>query len=60
MWWSPKPFRRLTQHHDVAELGVWISLLVMFGVVVIAATFGVEPIAGALVAFVLREECARG
>lgn len=63
VWWWPKPFRRLTQHHDVAELGVRTGLLVMFGFVVIAATFGVEPIlgafiAGALVAFVLREKHA--
>jgi Kef-type K+ transport system membrane component KefB len=61
VWWRPEPFRRLIQHHDVAELGVRTGLLVMFGFVVIAATLGVEAIlgafiAGALVAFVLREK----
>jgi Kef-type K+ transport system membrane component KefB len=61
VWWWPEPLRRLTRHHDVAELGVRSGLLVMFAFVVIAATLGVEPIlgafiAGALVAFVLREK----
>jgi Kef-type K+ transport system membrane component KefB len=61
VWWRPEPLRRLTRHHDVAELGVRTGLLVMFAFVVIAATLGVEPIlgafiAGALVAFVLREK----
>jgi len=61
VWWRPEPFRRLTQHHDVAELGVRTGLLVMFAFVVIAAMLGVEAIlgafiAGALVAFVLREK----
>ncbi len=63
VWWKPEPFRRLTQHHDVAELGLRTGLLVMFGFVVVAATLGVEAIlgafiAGALVAFVLREKHA--
>lgn len=63
VWWRPEPFRRLTQHHDVAELGVRTGLLVMFAFVVIAAMLGVEAIlgafiAGALVAFVLREKSA--
>lgn len=61
VWWRPEPFRRLIRHHDVAELGVRTGLLLMFGFVVIAATLGVEAIlgafiAGALVAFVLREK----
>jgi Kef-type K+ transport system membrane component KefB len=63
VWWRPEPFRRLTQHHDVAELGLRTGLLVMFGFVVVAASLGVEAIlgafiAGALVAFVLREKHA--
>lgn len=63
VWWKPESFRRLTQHHDVAELGLRTGLLVMFGFVVVAATLGVEAIlgafiAGALVAFVLREKHA--
>lgn len=61
VWWWPEPLRRLTRHHDVAELGVRTGLLVMFAFVVIAATLGVEAIlgafiAGALVSFVLREK----
>ncbi len=61
VWWKPEPFRRLIQHHDVAELGVRSGLLVMFAFVLIAAGLGVEPIlgafiAGALMAFVLREK----
>lgn len=61
VWWRPEPFRRLTRHHDVAELGVRSGLLVMFAFVVVAASLGVEAIlgafiAGALVAFVLREK----
>lgn len=61
VWWRPEPFRRLLQHHDVAELGVRTGLLVMFAFVVVAAMLGVEAIlgafiAGALVAFVLREK----
>lgn len=61
VWWRPEPLRRLTRHHDVAELGVRTGLLVMFAFVLIAATLGVEAIlgafiAGALVAFVLREK----
>ncbi|MBX3201514.1 MAG: cation:proton antiporter [Labilithrix sp.] len=63
VWWRPEPFRRLTQHHDVAEFGVRTGLLVMFAFVVFAAMLGVEAIlgafiAGALVAFVLREKHA--
>ncbi len=61
VWWWPQPFRRLLQHHDVAELGVRAGLAVMFAFVVIAAGLGVEAIlgafiAGALIAFVLREK----
>lgn len=61
VWWRPEPFRRLLQHRDVAELGVRSGLLVMFAFVVIAERLGVEAIlgafiAGALVAFVLREK----
>lgn len=61
VWWRPELFRRLLQHHDVAELGVRTGLLIMFGFVVLAAMLGVEAIlgafiAGALVAFVLREK----
>jgi Kef-type K+ transport system membrane component KefB len=61
VWWKPEPFRRLIQHHDVAELGVRSGLLVMFAFVLLAAGLGVEPIlgafiAGALMAFVLREK----
>ncbi len=61
VWWRPDPIRRLLRHHDVAELGVRTGLLIMFAFVVIAATLGVEAIlgafiAGALVAFVLREK----
>lgn len=63
VWWRPESFRHLTKHHDVAELGLRTGLLVMFGFVVVAATLGVEAIlgafiAGALVAFVLREKHA--
>jgi Kef-type K+ transport system membrane component KefB len=63
VWWRPEPFRRLIQHHDVAELGVRTGLLVLFAFVVIAASLGVEAIlgafiAGALMAFVLREKSA--
>jgi Kef-type K+ transport system membrane component KefB len=61
VWWWPGPLRRLTRHHDVAELGVRAGLLVMFAFVVIAKMLGVEAIlgafiAGALVSFVLREK----
>ncbi len=61
VWWRPDPFRRLIRHHDVAELGVRTGLLVMIAFVIISATLGVEAIlgafiAGALVAFVLREK----
>lgn len=61
VWWWPEPLRRLTRHHDVAELGVRAGLLVMFAFVLIASTLGVEAIlgafiAGALVSFVLREK----
>lgn len=63
VWWRPEPFRRLLQHHDVAELGVRTGLLIMFAFVVMAAALGVEAIlgafiAGALVSFVLREKAA--
>jgi Kef-type K+ transport system membrane component KefB len=61
VWWRPEPFRRLLRHHDVAEFGVRTGLLIMFAFVVVAAMLGVEAIlgafiAGALVAFVLREK----
>jgi Kef-type K+ transport system membrane component KefB len=61
VWWWPEPLRRLTRHHDVAELGVRTGLLVLFAFVLIASSLGVEAIlgafiAGALVAFVLREK----
>lgn len=61
VWWRPKPFRRLTGHHDVAELGVRVGLVVMLGFVAVAALAGVEPIlgafiGGALVGFVLRQK----
>jgi Kef-type K+ transport system membrane component KefB len=61
VWWRPEPFRRLIQHHDVAELGVRSGLLVLFAFVLLAAGLGVEPIlgafiAGSLMAFVLREK----
>lgn len=63
VWWRPEPLRRLTRHHDVAELGVRTGLAVMFAFVVVAASLGVEAIlgafiAGALVAIVLREKSA--
>lgn len=63
VWWKPEPLRRLTRHHDVAELGVRTGLLIMFAFVVIAASLGVEAIlgafiAGALVSIVLREKSA--
>jgi Kef-type K+ transport system membrane component KefB len=63
VWWYPQPFRRLIDHHDVAELGVRVGLVVMLGFVVLAALAGVEPILGAfiggsLVGFVLRQKHA--
>lgn len=63
VWWRPGPFRRLIEHHDVAELGVRTGLLLLFAFVVMAEALGVEAIlgafiAGALVAFVLREKAA--
>ncbi len=63
VWWHPGPFRRLVRHHDVAELGVRVGLLVMLGFVVMAAILGVEAIlgaflAGALVSIVLHEKRA--
>jgi Kef-type K+ transport system membrane component KefB len=63
VWWYPEPFRRLLDHHDVAELGVRVGLVVMLGFVAIAAVAGVEPILGAfiggsLVGFVLRQKHA--
>ncbi|MCC6551615.1 MAG: cation:proton antiporter [Polyangiaceae bacterium] len=61
VWWYPKAFRRLIEHHDVAELGVRVGLVVMLGFVAMAALAGVEPIlgaflGGALVGFVLRQK----
>lgn len=63
VWWYPEPFRRLIDHHDVAELGVRVGLVVMLGFVAMAALAGVEPIlgafiGGALVGFVLRQKHA--
>ncbi|MBK8256985.1 MAG: cation:proton antiporter [Polyangiaceae bacterium] len=63
VWWYPRVFRRLIEHHDVAELGVRVGLVVMLGFVVLAALAGVEPILGAfiggsLVGFVLRQKHA--
>jgi Kef-type K+ transport system membrane component KefB len=61
VWWYPEPIRRLLAHHDVAELGVRVGLVVMLGFVALAAVAGVEPILGAfiggsLVGFVLRQK----
>lgn len=61
VWWHPEPFRRIILHHDVAELGVRTSLLIMLAFVVLVSLAGVEPIlgafiGGALVSFVLREK----
>lgn len=63
VWWYPRPFARLLDHHDVAELGVRVGLVVMLGFVVLANLAGVEPILGAfiggsLVGFVLRQKHA--
>ncbi len=61
VWWFPERFHRLIQHHDVAELGVRVGLLIMLTFVAISALAGVEPILGAflggmLVAIVLRQK----
>lgn len=63
VWWRPEPFKRLVQHHDVAEMGVRVGLLIMLGFVALASLFGVEAIlgafiAGALVSFVIHEKKA--
>lgn len=63
VWWYPEPFRRLIDHHDVAELGVRVGVVVMLGFVAMAAIADVEPIlgafiAGSLVGFVLRQKHA--
>lgn len=63
VWWHPKQFHRLIDHHDAAELGVRVGLVVMMGFVAMAALAGVEPILGAfiggtLVGFVLRQKHA--
>jgi Kef-type K+ transport system membrane component KefB len=63
VWWYPGPFRRLLDHHDVAELGVRVGIVVMLGFVAMAAIADVEPILGAfiggsLVGFVLRQKHA--
>jgi Kef-type K+ transport system membrane component KefB len=60
VWWWPERFQRMVEHHDAAELGVRVGLLVMLGFVLLTKLVGVEPIlgafiGGALVAFVLRE-----
>lgn len=61
VWWFPESFRRLIEHHDVAELGVRVGLFIMLAFVAISALAGVEPILGAflggmLVGFVLRQK----
>ncbi len=61
VWWYPKPFKRLLEHHDVAELGVRVGLVIMLSFVMMAAFAGVEPIlgafiGGAMVGFVLRQK----
>jgi len=61
VWWHPEPLRRLTHHHDVAELGVRVGLCIMLAFVTLSALAGVEPIlgafiGGALVGFVLRQK----
>ncbi|MBL9004180.1 MAG: cation:proton antiporter [Myxococcales bacterium] len=61
VWWFPERFRRLIEHHDVAELGVRVGLFIMLAFVAISALAGVEPILGAflggmLVGFVLRQK----
>ena len=63
VWWYPRSFGRLIEHHDVAEMGVRVGLVVMLGFVAMAALAGVEPIlgafiGGALVGFVLRQKHA--
>jgi Kef-type K+ transport system membrane component KefB len=63
VWWYPRPFRRLIEHQDVAELGVRVGLVIMLCFVLMAAVAGVEPILGAflggsLVSFVLRQKHA--
>lgn len=61
VWWYPEPFRRLIEHHDVAEMAVRAGLVVMLGFVALSAVADVEPILGAfiggsLVGFVLRQK----
>lgn len=61
VWWFPEHFYRLIQHHDVAELGVRVGLLIMLSFVAISALAGVESILGAflggmLVGIVLRQK----
>jgi Kef-type K+ transport system membrane component KefB len=61
VWWFPERFRRLIDHHDVAELGVRVGLFIMLAFVAVSALAGVEPILGAflggmLVGFVLRQK----
>lgn len=63
VWWYPDALRRMTLNYDVSELGVRSGLLLMLVFVLGMALLGVEPIlgafiAGALVAFVLREKHA--
>jgi trk system potassium uptake protein TrkA len=60
VWWYPDRFERLVVHHDAAELGVRVALMLMLAFVIVAAGLGVEQIlgafiAGVLFAFVLRE-----
>jgi Kef-type K+ transport system membrane component KefB len=61
VWWHPELFRRLIHHHDVAELGVRVGLVIMLVFVAMSALAGMEPILGAflggtLVGFVLRQK----
>lgn len=50
VWWWPERFGRVVAHHDVAELGVRVGLLVMLAFVSLAALLGVEEILGAFLA----------
>lgn len=61
VWWYPQRFRRLIDHHDVAELGVRVGLFIMLAFVAISSLAGVESILGAflggiLLSFVLRQK----
>ena len=50
VWWYPQRFRRLIDHHDVAELGVRVGLFIMLAFVAISSLAGVESILGRLAA----------